>query len=198
MFSYLYYRSYVQNINTVSPPPTPQQLNISDYYNDTNTSTVTIQWENMERSATYLIDISNTSLDSPPAQSLLTTNSTAINITLSYNIEYKVTVQAGNCRGNSNSTALSFTLIQCFPPSATNGMSISPYTATTEGSLIVLKCEESLVPEESIMAVCMNDRRWYPDPNTLNCTSNTPSGIISDFLIKSLLIIYIAIFSDKT
>ena len=178
MFSYLFYRSYVQNINTVSPPPTPQQLNISDYYNDTNTSTVTIQWENMERPATYLINISNTSLDSPPAQSLLTTDSTVINITLSYNIEYRVTVQASNCRGNSNITAISFTLIQCFPPSAARGVSISPYTATTEGSVIVLKCEEGLVPEESIMAVCGNDRRWYPDPTTLNCTPNTTSGII--------------------
>ena len=174
MFSYLFYRSYVQNINTVSPPPTPQQLNISDYYNYTSTSTVTIQWENTERPSTYLI---NTSLDSSPSQSLLTTNSTAINITLSYNIEYRVTVQAGNCRGNSNSTAVSFTLIQCFPPSAANGVSISPYTATTEGSVIVLKCEEGLVPEESIMALCGNDRRWYPDPTTLNCTPNTPSGI---------------------
>ena len=166
MFSYLFYRSYVQNINTVSPPPTPQQLNISDYYNDTNTSTVTIQWENMERSATYLINIS---LDSPPTQS---TNSTAINITLSYNIEYRVTVQASNCRGNSNITAISFTLIQCFPPSAANGVSISPYTATTEGSVIILKCEEG----ERIMAVCGNDSRWYPDPTTLNCTPNTTSG----------------------
>ena len=174
MFSYLFYRSYVQYINTVSPPPTPQQLNISDYYNDTNTSTVNIQWENMERSATYLI---NTSLYYPPAQSLLTSDSTAINITLSYNIEYRVTVQAGNCRGNSNITAISFTLVQCFPPSAAKGVSISPYTATTEGSVIVLKCEEGLVPEESIMAVCGNDRRWYPDPTTLNCTPNTTSGI---------------------
>ena len=169
--------SYVQNINTVSPPPTPEQLNISDYYNDTNTSTVTIQWENMERPATYLIDISNTSLDSPPAQLLLNTNSTAINITLPYNIEYRVTVQAVNCRGNSNITAISFTLVQCFPPSAANGVSISAYTATTEGSVIVLKCEEGLEPEES-MSVCGNDRRWYPDPTTLNCTPNTPSGII--------------------
>ena len=174
MFSYLFYRSY---INTVSPPPTPQQLNISDYYDDTNTSIVTIQWENMERPATYLIDISNTSLDSPPAQSLLTNDSATINITLSYNIEYKVTVQAVNCRGNSSITAISFTLIQCFPPSAANGMLISPYTATTEGSVIVLKCEEGLIPEESIMAVCGNDRRWYPDPTTLNCTPNTTSGI---------------------
>ena len=176
MFSYLFYRSYVQNIDTVSPPPTPQQLNISDYYNDTNTSTVTIQWENMEIPATYLINISNPSLDSPPAQSLLTTDSTTINITLSYNIEYRVTVQAGNCRGNSNITAISFTLIQCFPPSAANGVLISPYTATTEGSVIVLKCEEGLVPEESIMAVCGNDRRWYPDPTTLHCSPNTTSG----------------------
>ena len=174
MFSYLFYKSYVQNINTVSPPQTPQQLNISDYYNDTNTSIVTIQWENMERPTTYLI---NTFLDSPPAQSLLTTDSTALNITLSYNIEYRVTVQAGNCRGNSNITAISFTLIQCFPPPAVNGVSISPYSATTEGSVIVLKCEEGLVPEESIMAVCGNDRRWYPDPTTLNCTPNTTSGI---------------------
>ena len=82
----------------------------------------------MERPATYLIDISNTSLDSPPTQSLLTTDSTAI--TLSYNIEYRVTVQAVNCRGNSNITAISFTLIQCFPPSDANGVLISPYTAT--------------------------------------------------------------------
>ena len=177
MFSYLFYRSYVQNINTVSPPPTPQQLNISDYYNDTNTSTVTIQWENMERPATCLIYISNACLNPPSAQSLLTTNSTAINITLSYNIEYRVTVQAVNCRGNSNITAIRFTLIQCFSPSAANGVLISPYTATTEGSLIELKCEEGLVPEESIMAVCGNDRRWYPDPTTLNCTPNTTSGI---------------------
>ena len=177
MFSYLFYRSYVQNINTVSPPLTPQQLNISDYYNDTNTSTVTTQWENMERPATYLIHISNTSLDSPPTQLLLTTDSTTINITLSYNIEYKVTLQAVNCKGKSNITAISFTLIQCFPPSTLNGVLISPYTATTEGSVIVFQCEEGLVPEENIMAVCGNDRRWYPDPTTLNCTSNTTSGI---------------------
>ena len=151
-------------------------MNISDYYNDTNTSTVTIQWENMERQVTYLIHISNTSLDSPPSQSLLTTDSTAINITLSYNIEYRITVQASNCRGKSNITEISFTLVQCFPPSAARGVSISPYTATTEGSVIVLKCEEGLVPEESIMAVCGNDRRWYPDPTTLNCTPNTTLG----------------------
>ena len=130
----------------------------------------------MERPATYLINISNISFDSSPAQSLLTNNSTTINITLSYNIEYRVIVQAVNCRGNSNITAISFTLIQCFPPSAVNGVSISPYTATTEGSVIVLKCEEGLVSEESIMAVCGNDRRWYPDPTTLNCTPNTTSG----------------------
>ena len=131
----------------------------------------------MERPATYLIHIPNTSLNSPPAQSLLT-DSTAINVTLSYNIEYRVTVQASNCRGNSNITAISFTLIQFFTPSAANGVSISPYTATTEGSVIVLNCEEDLVPEESIMAVCGNDdKRWYPDPTTLNCTPNTPSGI---------------------
>ena len=128
----------------------------------------------MERPATYQIHISNTSLDSPPTQSLLTN---AINITLFYNIEYRVTVQAGNCKGNSNITTISFTLVQCFPPSAANGVLILPYTATTEGSVIELKCEEGLVPEESIMAVCGNDRRWYPDPTTLNCSSNTTSGI---------------------
>ena len=131
----------------------------------------------MERPTTYLIHISNASLDSPPTQLLLTTDFTAINITLSYNIEHRVTVQAGNCRRNSSITAISFTLVQCFPPSAANGVLISPYTATTEGSVIVLKCEEGLVPEESIMAVCGNDRRWYPDPTTLNCKPNTTSGI---------------------
>ena len=52
------------------------------------------------------------------------------------NIEYRVT---GNCRGI---TVISFTLIQCFLQSATNGVSISPYKATSEGSVIVLKCEE--------------------------------------------------------
>ena len=58
---------------------------------------------------------------------------------ISYNIEYRVTVQAGNCRGI---TVISFTLIQCFHPSAINGVLISLYTATTEGSAIMLKCEE--------------------------------------------------------
>ena len=52
---------------------------------------------------------------------------------------------------------------------SSKGVLISPYTATTEGSVIVLKCEEGLVPEESIMAVCGNDRRWDPDPRDKTC-----------------------------
>ena len=81
------------------------------FQNGTNTSVVTLQWA--PPTSTGGVDVSYILLVSPPpalSESTITTRTNVIEITVSYNIQYNVTIRAENCVGSSQDTMVVFEL----------------------------------------------------------------------------------------
>jgi hypothetical protein len=48
-------------------------------------------------------------------------------------------------------------------------------TTIVEGSVITYHCEEGLMIEGEVEALCGADGEWRPHPSNLNCSGNTVS-----------------------
>ena len=80
-----------------------------EFDNRTNTSVVTLQWA--PPTSTGGVDVSYVLTVSPPPVSGSTiTTQTSTDITVSYNIQYNVTIRAENCAGSSIDTVVIFAL----------------------------------------------------------------------------------------
>ena len=51
----------------------------------------------------------------------------------------------------------------------------SEYTCEVEGSHITYYCQPGMEPSERMLAYCMSDGRWSPDPQDLKCHPTTQS-----------------------
>ena len=81
------------------------------FQNGTSTSVVTLQWA--PPTSTGGVDVSYVLTVSPPPVSGSTrsiTTQTSTDITVSYNIQYNVTIRGENCAGSSQDTMVVFDL----------------------------------------------------------------------------------------
>ena len=80
------------------------------FQNGTSTSVATLQW--VPPTSTGGVNVSYVLTVSPPPVSSWAniTTQTSTNITVSYNIQYNVTIRAENCAGSSNDTMVVFDL----------------------------------------------------------------------------------------
>ena len=58
--------------------------------------------------------------------------------------------------------------VNCGPPVAPRNGSLESYTNTTEGSEVFYSCDQGLVPEGRMRAVCTRNG-WSPNPDDLRC-----------------------------
>ena len=61
--------------------------------------------------------------------------------------------------------------VDCGPPIAPQRGSLESYTATTEGSEVFYRCNQGLVPEGRMRAMCTRNG-WSPNSADLNCTES--------------------------
>ena len=59
--------------------------------------------------------------------------------------------------------------VDCGPPVVPHHGSLENYTSTTEGSEVFYSCDQHLVPEGRMRAVCTRNG-WTPNPADLNCS----------------------------
>ena len=64
--------------------------------------------------------------------------------------------------------SLLFPSVDCGPPVAPWNGSLESYTDTTEGSEVFYSCDQGLVPEGRMRAVCTGNG-WSPNPAELSC-----------------------------
>ena len=99
--------------------PPPPLLNVSlGFQNGTSTSVVTLQWA--PPTSTGGVNVSYVLTVSPPPVSWSTiTTQTSTDITVSYNIQYNVTIRTESCAGSSNGAIVFFELGKQNVPHAT-------------------------------------------------------------------------------
>ena len=66
-------------------------------------------------------------------------------------------------------TCVFFTSVDCGPPVTPLNGSLESYTNTTEGSEVFYSCNQGLVPEGRMRAVCTRNG-WSPNPAAICCT----------------------------
>ena len=60
-------------------------------------------------------------------------------------------------------------LVSCGTPSFAGRTNVEAFNSTTVGSEIVYQCQSGFLPEGRMTAVCGEDGRWNPHPDTLMC-----------------------------
>ena len=159
---------------TATPPPTPENFTVVSSLNHTSYSVVSIQWKAIARSNVKFV-ITTAILGQ--SGSTKQTQSSNIDITLQYNMVYLIVLQASNCVGRSGETALRLKFIRCQKPTSPTGVIISPYSSTSEGSIITYQCKEGSMPNEIIRSTCNEKSQWKPDPMTMRCNSGKNSHV---------------------
>ena len=69
--------------------------------------------------------------------------------------------------------------VDCGPPVVPHHGSLENYTSTTEGSEVFYSCDQHLVLEGRMRAVCTRNG-WTPNPADLNCSV----GMLTDVRIS--------------
>ena len=90
-------------------PLTPTGFNVKRVYEETSNTTVTLEWDLPQGSgAEAIVDFYNISITPRPLShpKWNAVYSAPWNVTLSYNVEYTVTITAVNCAGESNTVVL--------------------------------------------------------------------------------------------
>ena len=59
--------------------------------------------------------------------------------------------------------------MNCGVPSSATGVIVDPYESTSEGSMITYHCDDGLVPNRTITAICMSNGQWHPNPISHTC-----------------------------
>ena len=158
---------------TAYPPPTPENFTVVSSLNHTSYSVISFQWKAITRSN---VEFVITTAILGQSGSTKQTQSSNIDITLQYNMVYLIVLQASNCVGRSGETALRLKFVQCKKPTSPTGVIISPYSSTSEGSVITYQCKEGSMPNKS-QSTCSENSQWKPDPMTMRCTSGKNSHV---------------------
>ena len=77
--------------------------------------------------------------------------------------------------------------IDCGLPITASGVTIRPFASTNIGSVITFQCEDGLIPQDVVAALCGMNGEWTPDPAQHRC-SNTSLGTM--LFLNRLLIYY--------
>ena len=119
----------------------------------------------------------------PSGQSLVSTTTTSLQLTVLYNEEYSINITAQNCVG-SNSTIVpltvgnqhetyfcllkmilcSFIPVGCSPPSPLVNGSISEYSSGAVGAMLTFQCDTGYMPQEEVTSTCLPNSSWGPTP----------------------------------
>ena len=75
------------------------------------------------------------------------------------------------CQGEISLFSCLLHAVDCGPPVAPQNGSLESYTVTTEGSEVFYSCNQGLVPERRMRAMCTRNG-WSPTPADLNCTES--------------------------
>ena len=59
--------------------------------------------------------------------------------------------------------------VDCGEPTLPANASIQSTNGTTEGSVVIYRCDPGLIPEEDNMIVCTAGDNWSPDPSEVVC-----------------------------
>ena len=103
----------VSKHSSPDPPNPPQNVMIMKSINNTDNSTVTIQWDSPQANGGAAVDNYTVSVTPMPLSGdpIVTVMGTMIELILNYNVQYTVSVMATNCAGNSDpSLNFGFTL----------------------------------------------------------------------------------------
>ena len=72
---------------------------------------------------------------------------------------------------------LLLSIVNCSEPTVPRNGSIGTYQNTTEGAVIVFRCNPGFVPAGNMTAVCASDGRWSPNPAEVRCTGKPAHSI---------------------
>ena len=172
-------------------PTSPLNPRISSTLNQSSSSNINLDWEAPSStggvSIRYVLIISPTSLSGSP----VTVETTTVQITISYNTPYNVTIRAVNCVGMSETrivnlgkliriyTLFTFLLcntVVCPTPSTSAGVTITNTPPVTiGGSMLTFTCSE----DNEVRTSTCGSSGWSPDPGTFDCGIPQPvTGII--------------------
>ena len=96
-------------VDLIPVPTVPASFNVSGKFEEISNTTITFSWDPPQGSGVitivddYIISISPKPLSHPITNIL---NSTSINVTLEYNVEYIAVLEAINCAGKSDAIFL--------------------------------------------------------------------------------------------
>ena len=149
-----------------------------------STSSITLTWSASSGADNYTIMVTPLL---PIGQSLVSTTTTSLQLTVLYNEEYSINITAQNCAG-SNSTIVPLTIgiivtmtsitycdatiifyllispVGCSPPSALANGSISEYSSGAVGAMLTFQCETGYMPQEEVTSICLSNSSWIPTP----------------------------------
>ena len=96
-------------MHDTDPPSAPLNPMLIGFQNGTSTSVVILQWA--PPTSTGGVDVSYVlTVSPPPVSGSAITTQTSTDITVSYNIQYNVTIRTESCAGSSQDTVVMFEL----------------------------------------------------------------------------------------
>ena len=75
-------------------------------------------------------------------------------------------------------------IVDCSPPGNPRNGSLESYTDTTEGSEVFYRCNQGLVPERRMRAVCTRNG-WSPNPAEICCTVGMDKSYLESVVVLS-------------
>ncbi len=81
--------------------------------------------------------------------------------------------------------------MNCSGPSPVAGVTLSPFSDTTEGANISFNCELGLEPQRDDVSVCSSNGSWVPNPAHRICSTPPPS----EWVIIIIPILYVYLLS---
>ena len=145
-----------------------------------STASITLTWSASSGADNYTIMVTPLL---PSGQSLVSTTTTSLQLTVLYNEEYSINITAHNCVG-SNSTIVPLTVgknkydiavqkehkinylypVGCSPPSPLANGSISEYSSGAVGAMLTFQCDTGYMPQEELTLTCLSNSSWVPTP----------------------------------
>ena len=153
-----------------------------------STASITVTWSASSGADNYTIMVTPLL---PSGQSLVSTTTTSLQLTVLYNEDYSINITAQNCVGrnstivpievtvgNYNNPAIScmnhklMTLSQfqtlppvgCSPPSLFANGRVSEYSSGAVGAMLTFQCDTGYMPQEEVTSTCLSNRSWVPLP----------------------------------
>ena len=157
-----------------------------------STASITVTWSASSGADNYTIMVTPLL---PSGQSLVSTTTTSLQLTVLYNEDYSINITAQNCAGSnstvtmlpltagnitrkcSKSCSLALTLslspVGCSPPYPPANGSISEYSSGAVGAMLTFQCDTGYMPEEEVTSTCLSNSSWVPLPECTTIDAGT-------------------------